>query len=147
MCTPHYTVPVSPQCPQEVSLSTLPPPVLQSTVVSSKRISQHPPGNVVVVEGSLPPRKSPEQLDQLSPASPPLQATELAALSTPEVSLERPSGSVEASAKCVSMGPAHCRRRLQDSVQVSCTSVQQGVFHSEGPRAVSGHGTRSRHSL
>ncbi len=23
-CTPHYTVPVSPQCPQEISLLTLP---------------------------------------------------------------------------------------------------------------------------
>uniref|UniRef100_A0A673HLK3 Inter-alpha-trypsin inhibitor heavy chain H3-like n=1 Tax=Sinocyclocheilus rhinocerous TaxID=307959 RepID=A0A673HLK3_9TELE len=45
-CTPHHTVPVSLQCPQEIGLSTLPPPVLQGTAVSSKRFSQSPPGNV-----------------------------------------------------------------------------------------------------
>ncbi len=88
-CTPHHTVPVSLQCPQEISLSTLPPPVLQGTVVSSEHISQHPPGNVAVLRGSLPPRRSLEQLDRLSPAGPPLQGTELAALNTPEASLER----------------------------------------------------------
>ncbi len=35
---PHYTVPVSPQCPQEIGLPTL--PAFQGTAVSSKRISQ-----------------------------------------------------------------------------------------------------------
>ncbi len=39
--------------------------------------------------GSPPLRGSLEQLDQPSPAGPPLQGTELAALSTPETSLER----------------------------------------------------------
>ncbi len=63
--------------------------MFQGTAVSSERISQYPPGNVEVLGGSLPPRRSPEQLDWPSPAGPPLQGTELAALSTPEVSLER----------------------------------------------------------
>ncbi len=36
--TPHYTVPVSPQCPQEISLLTL--PVFQGAAVSSERFSQ-----------------------------------------------------------------------------------------------------------
>ncbi len=69
--TPHFTVPVSPQCPQEISLLTL--PVFQGAAVSSEHLSQF-----------LPPR-----LDRASPAGPPLQGTKLAALSTPEASLER----------------------------------------------------------
>ncbi len=43
--TSHYTVPVSPQCPQEISLLNL--PVFQGTAVSSDDFSQFlPPGNV-----------------------------------------------------------------------------------------------------
>ncbi len=87
-CTPHYTVPVSPQCPQEISLLTL--PVFQGAAVSSERFSQSlPPRNVAELGGSPPLRGSLEQLDRPSPAGPPLQGTELAALSTPETSLER----------------------------------------------------------
>ncbi len=36
--TPHYSVPVSPQCPQEIGLPTL--PVLQGAAVSSEHFSQ-----------------------------------------------------------------------------------------------------------
>ncbi len=44
-CTPHHTVPVSPQCPQEISLPTL--PVFQGAAVSSERFSQSlPPGKL-----------------------------------------------------------------------------------------------------
>uniref|UniRef100_A0A8C1PHI0 Zgc:112265 n=1 Tax=Cyprinus carpio TaxID=7962 RepID=A0A8C1PHI0_CYPCA len=39
-CTPHHPVPVSPQCPQEIGLSTLLPLVLQGTAVSSDCFSQ-----------------------------------------------------------------------------------------------------------
>ncbi len=86
--TPHYTVPVSPQCPQEISLLTL--PVFQGAAVSSERFSQSlPPSNVAELGGSPPLRGSLEQLDRPSPAGPPLQGTELAALSTPEASLKR----------------------------------------------------------
>ncbi len=81
-------VPVSPQCPQEISLLTL--PVFQGAVVSSEHFSQSlPPRNVAELGGSPPLRGSLEQLDRPSPAGPPLQGTELAALSTPEASLER----------------------------------------------------------
>ncbi len=87
-CTPHYTVSVSPQCPLEINLLTL--PVFQGAAVSSERFSQSlPPRNVAELGGSPPLRGSLEQLDQPSPAGPPLQGTELAALSTPETSLER----------------------------------------------------------
>ncbi len=108
-CTPHYTVPVSPQCPQEISLLTL--PVFQGAAVSSKRFSQSlPPRNVAELGGSLPLRGALEQLDQPSPASPPFQGTELAAVSTPEASLKRlvskSSGGVGALAKRVLLGPA-----------------------------------------
>ncbi len=52
-CTPHYTVPVSPQCPQEISLLTL--PVFQGAAVSSERFSQSlPPRNVAELGGSPP---------------------------------------------------------------------------------------------
>ncbi len=87
-CTPHYTVPVSPQCPQEISLLTL--PVFQGAAVSSERFSQSLlPRNVAELGGSPLLRGSLEQLDRPSPAGPPLQGTELAALSTPEASLKR----------------------------------------------------------
>ncbi len=66
-CTPHYTVPVSPQCPQEISLLTL--PVFQGAAVSSERFSQSlPPRNVAELGGSPPLRGSLEQLDRPSPA-------------------------------------------------------------------------------
>ncbi len=52
-CTPHYTVPVSPKCPQEISLLTL--PVFQGAAVSSERFSQSlPPRNVAELGGSPP---------------------------------------------------------------------------------------------
>ncbi len=75
-CTPHYTVPVSPQCPQEISLLTL--PVFQGAAVSSERFSHFlPPRNEAELGGSPPLRGSLEQLDRPSPAGPPLQGTEL----------------------------------------------------------------------
>ncbi len=65
-------------------------PVFQGAAVSSERFSQSlPPRNVAELGGSPPLRGSLEQLDRPSPAGPPLQGTELAALSTPETSLER----------------------------------------------------------
>ncbi len=55
--------------------------------------------------------------------------------------------SVETTAKCVSVGPAHCRERLQNPVWFSSASIQRGEFHSGGPRAGSGNGTRGKYSL
>ncbi len=131
---PHYTVPVSPQCPQEISLLTL--PVFQGAAVSSEHFSQSlPPGNVAEVRGSPPLRGSLEQLERPSPAGPPLQGTELSALSTPEASLERLVplldylGSVETTAKCVSMGHAHFRTRLSWR---SAAAFQRGHSHAGG---------------
>ncbi len=87
-CTSKHTVPVSPQCPQEICLLTL--PVFQGAAVSSEHFSQSIPSrNVVKLEGSPLFRGSLEQLDWPFPVGPPLQVTELAALSTPEASLER----------------------------------------------------------
>ncbi len=86
-CTPHHTVPVFPQCPQEIGLLTL--PVFQGAAVSSERFSLFlPPRNVAELRDSLPLQGDLEQLDRPSPVCPPLQGTEPAALSTPEVSLE-----------------------------------------------------------
>ncbi len=86
--TPHYTVPVCPQRPQEIGLLTL--PVFQGAAVSRERFSQFlPPGNVAELRGSPPLWGSLEQLEWPSPIGPLLQGTELAALSIPEASLER----------------------------------------------------------
>ncbi len=66
------------------------PAVFQGAAVSSEHFSQSlPPRNVAELGGSPPLRGSLEQLDRPSPAGPPFQGTELAALSTPETSLER----------------------------------------------------------
>ncbi len=62
-------------------------------------------------------------------------------------SLSTFSGSVEASAKCISMGPAHCREKVHYSVRVMSASVQWGISHTGGPQAGSGNGTRSRNSF
>ncbi len=62
-------------------------------------------------------------------------------------SLSRLVGSVETTAKCVSVGPAHCRERLQNPVWFSSASIQRGESHSGGPRAGSGNGTRGIYSL
>ncbi len=62
-------------------------------------------------------------------------------------SLSRLFGSVETTAKCVSVGPAHCRERLQNPVWFSSASIQRDESHSGGPRAGSGNGMRSRNSL
>ncbi|KAI2646500.1 Transposon Ty3-G Gag-Pol polyprotein [Labeo rohita] len=69
--TPHYTVSVSPRCPREVSLLSL--PMLQGTTE---------PGC------SSPPRGSLEQLARQSPVGLPLQVSELVVQSIPEASLE-----------------------------------------------------------
>ncbi len=88
--SPQYTVPVSPQCPQEIGLLTLPRTVFQGAAISSERTSQFlPPGNVAELGCSPPLRGSLEQLARLSPAGLPFQGTEPAALITPEASLER----------------------------------------------------------
>ncbi len=84
--TPHYTVSVSPQCPQEINLPTL--PEFQGAAVSSECFSLvllH--GNIAELRGSPPLQGFLEQLVRSSPAGPPLQGTELTALSIPETSL------------------------------------------------------------
>ncbi len=64
--------------------------MFQGTAVSSEQFSQSlPPGNIAELRGLPPFWGSLEQLERPSPAGPPLQGTELAALSTPEASLER----------------------------------------------------------
>ncbi len=82
-----------------------------------------------------------------------MEVSRAAAPITPEVksretdSLSRQSGSVEASAKCLTMGPADCRKRLQNTFRFSSASLQRGRSPSSGAPAGSRNGTRSRHSL
>ncbi len=58
-------------------------------------------------------------------------------------SLSRLFGSVDTTAKCVSMGPADCRKGVSNSVRFSTTAFQRRDSHTGGPRAGSGYGTRS----
>ncbi len=51
--------------------------------------------------------------------------------------------SLETTAKCVSMGPADCRKGVSNSVRFSTTAFQRRDSHTGGPRAGSGYGTRS----
>ncbi len=55
---------------------------------------------------------------------------------------------METTARCVSMGPAHCKERLQNPVRFSSRlNSKNDESHSGGSRAGSGNGTRSRYSL
>ncbi len=56
--TPQYTVPVSPRSLQEIVPFPLPPSVLQDTAISSKFLSQPPPGIVVVLRSLLLPKSA-----------------------------------------------------------------------------------------
>ncbi len=146
----QYTVPVSPQCPQEIGLLTLPRTVFQGAVISSELSSQFlRPGNVVEL-GCSPPLL--EQLVRLSPAGVPFQGTQLAALITPEASLKRLVPLVDCLAVWkllpnVSQWVVHTVERLQNPVWFSSASIQRYESHSGGSRAGSGNGTRSRNSL
>ncbi len=151
--TPRYTVPVSPQCPQEIGLPTLPRKVFQGAAISSEHTSQFLPEK----------RSGAEMLATPSGVS---RAASLAFScrcavpghrtsrsdytrgQSPETgSLSRLFGSVETTAKCVSVGHAHSREKLQNPVRFSSASIQRGESHSGGPRAGSGNGTRGRYSL
>ncbi|CAM4662369.1 unnamed protein product [Leuciscus chuanchicus] len=55
--------------------------------------------------------------------------------------------SVEATVKCFSLGPADRGKRVSDTIQETPTSVYGGPAHSGGPRAGSGYGTGSKHSV
>ncbi len=85
------------QCPALLSalrrsvLPTLPRTVFQGAAISSEHTSQFllPPGTIAELICSPPLRGSLEQLVWLSPAGVPFQDTELAALITPEASLQR----------------------------------------------------------
>ncbi len=71
-------------------LPTLPCTLFQGAAISSEHTSQFlPPGNVAELRWSPPIRGSLEQLVWPSPAGVPFKDTELAALVTPEASLER----------------------------------------------------------
>ncbi len=109
--TPHYTVPVSPQCPQEISLLPCQCSRAQRSPASASR-SLFRPVNVAKLGGSPPLRGSLEQLDRPSPAGPPLPGHRASrskytrGQSQETGSLSKSSGGVGALAKRVVLGPA-----------------------------------------
>ncbi len=150
--TPHFMVPVSLRCPQETGLPTLPPRVLQGAAVSSERISQGPPGNLVASGCPPPLRRVSEQSAQTPPAGSPLQDDRSDCTnryksrnqSREAGTASRIFDSVETSAKYISLGPADYKKRVSDTVWVSPTQVHGGFVHRGGPPAGSGNGTRNK---
>ncbi len=117
-------------------------PCSRAQRVSSERFSQSlPPRNVAELGGSPPLRGSLEQLDRPSPAGPPFQGTELAALSTPETSLERlvPLSRLFGSVELL----PNVSRWVTHTVEQGYVALLPQPFYG---RAGSGNGTRSGHS-
>ncbi len=114
--TPHYTVPVSPQCPQEISLPTL--PVFQGAAVSSEHFSQSPAQKCSGTERLA----APLGVSRAARAAVPCRSSasghrassskHTRGQSRETGSISRLFGSVETTAKCVLMDPAHCRTRV-----------------------------------
>ncbi len=122
----------------------MPTLVFQGAMISSEHTSQF------LLPGSVGLRCSPPlrgSLKQLVPGYRTSCSDDTRGQSRETGSLSRPFGSTETTTKCVTMGPADCRARLQNQVQFSTAVIQWGYSHSGGPRAGSGKGTRSRHSL
>ncbi len=147
----RYTVSVSPQCPQEISLPTLPCRCSRAQRSPSEHTSQFLlPGNVVGAEMLATPSgvsRAASSAFSCRCAIPGYRTSRsdyTRGQSRETGSLSRLFGSVETTAKCVSVGPSHCRERLQNPVGFSSASIQRGESHSGGPRAGSGNGTRSR---
>ncbi len=62
-------------------------------------------------------------------------------------SLSRLFSSVESTAQCVSVGPAHDKGRVSYSIQHPAATLQRGHSYSGRSRAGSGYGTGSRHAV
>ncbi len=109
--TPHYTVPVSPQCPQEISLLTL--PVFQGAAVSSERFSQSLPAQKCSGAGKL---ATPSGVSRAARSAVPCRSSVpghrasrskyTRGQSQETGSLSKSSGGVGALAKRVLLGPA-----------------------------------------
>ncbi len=147
--SPRFPVPVPRQCPQEVGLPTLVTghSDLQRAYISvssawkcGTEMLATPSGVSRTASSAVPCRCAiPGRRTSCSDYT--------RGQSRETGSLSKPFGSMETTAKCVTMGPADCRERLQNPVRFSTASIQRGYSHSGGPRAGSGNGTRSRHSL
>ncbi|KAI2650799.1 hypothetical protein H4Q32_024835 [Labeo rohita] len=107
---PHHTVSVSPLCPREVSL--LPLPVLQGTAASSEHMSRiSPPEDVAEPRGVS--RTVSSAVSCRSAITGLRASSSVNTRGQPRVAglRSRLFSSVEATAKCVCMGPAYCRSR------------------------------------
>ncbi|KAI2664001.1 ORF V: Enzymatic polyprotein [Labeo rohita] len=135
---PHSSVPVSPLCPRETSLPTL--PVLQGAAVSSEPTPQSsarkrsgagelatPAGVSTAASSAVSCRSSVTGHRTSSSNNTRGQSRETGSLS-------RLFGSVETTAKCICLGPAHCRARLSHSIWRSTATFQWGL-HCGEPRA------------
>ncbi|KAI2664175.1 Protein P [Labeo rohita] len=144
---PHSSVPVSPLCPREISLPTL--PVLQGAAVSSEPTPQSSArkrsgvGELAAPAGVSIAASSAVSYPSSVTGHRTNSSNNTRGQSRETGSLSRFFGSVETTAKCICLGPAHCRARLSHSIWRSATTFQRGL-HCGEPRAGSGNGTRSR---
>ncbi|KAI2658972.1 ORF V: Enzymatic polyprotein [Labeo rohita] len=148
---PHYSVSGSPLCPREAVLPTL--PVIQGAAASCELSPQSLPARDVPELGGSPP---PAGVSGSARSGASCRATVTGHRSSDPCntrgqsreagSLSRSFGSVETTAQCVCLGPAHCRARLSHSVRRFTSAVQRGLSHFGGSRAGSGNGARSSYS-
>ncbi len=143
---------VSPQRPQEIVLPTM--PEFQDAAVSSKCFSQFcPPVNIAELRASPPLRGSLKQLVRpfscrFSTSGHQVSSSKHNRDQSQEIgSLSRLFSSIETTAKCISLGPADCRKRLSHSVRCTAIAFQRVFSHISEPRAGSGIRTRGEHSL
>ncbi|KAI2645302.1 30S ribosomal protein S4 [Labeo rohita] len=134
---PHSSVPVSSRCPREISLPTL--PVLQGAAVSSEPTPQSSarkrslagelttPVRVSTAAGSAVSCRSSITGHRTS------SSNNTRDQSRETGSLSRLFGSMETTAKCICLGPAHCTARLSDSIWCSATTFQRGLPTLVGP--------------
>ncbi|KAI2666970.1 Dual-specificity RNA methyltransferase RlmN [Labeo rohita] len=113
---PHSSVPVSPLCPREISLPTL--PVLQGAAASSEPTPQSSArkrsgaGELATVASSAISCRSSITGHRTT------SSNNTRGQSRETGSLSRLFGSVETTAKCICLGPAHCRARLSHSILI-----------------------------
>ncbi|KAI2647175.1 ATP-dependent RNA helicase dbp5 [Labeo rohita] len=133
----HSSVPVSPRCPREISLPTL--PVLQGAAVSSEPTPQSsaqkrngagelttPAGVSTAASSAVSCRSSVTGHQTSSSNNTRGQSRETCFLS-------RLFGSVKTTPKCICLGPTHCRARLSHSIWRSAATFQRGLPTLVGP--------------
>ncbi len=134
--TPHFTVPVSLQCPQGTGLPT----GLRRAHISRSTRKRSGLGMPAPSEEGFGVVDS-DASCRFTASGRRSDCTNTAGTSS------RSFDSVETSAKYILLGPADYRKRVSNTVQVSPAQVHGGFVHRGGPPAGSGNGTGNKSSV